>query len=70
MDVHVPVEEASVSWHLRLPTFFAEACQQLLCSEAVYRLQEPCRSLAPPLVQRPGAAMLMHRRKGMLALSS
>lgn len=68
--MHVPMEEASISWHLRLPTSFAKACQQLLCGEAVYRLQEPCRRLAPPPVHHPGAVMLMLRRKCMLALSS
>jgi hypothetical protein len=70
VDVHVPMEIASISRHLRLPTSFAKACQQLLCGEAVERLQEPCRGLAPLLVQRPGAVMLMLRRKCMLALSS
>ena len=70
VNVHEPMEKASISWHLRLPTSFAKACQQLLCGEAVDRLQEPRRRLAPLLVQRPGAAMLMLRRKDMLALSS
>ena len=69
VDVHVSMEIASTSWHLRHPTSFAKACQQLLCGKAVDRLQEPCRGLAPLLVQRPGAAMLMLRHKCTLALS-